>query len=484
MYNWLSITKESDYDKLARYLTEEFGGAQVIRRLRDTMTDAVRGVLIESDYTDKDYRSTYYNYYAKKGRNYRADCVRLHFFDETIEFNEATLDLRSKDERLEDHYFGYIVVRPTYYSTIGRSLLSPNIRRGARGSIIHAKYKVHLLGHRLEVSGFPSMEQHSDISVCAHVACWSVMRHYSERYPQHKELLLHDITTLARDFDPGGVAPANGLVVAEAERIFQAAGTYPLVIAQDTADLEKFYRQLIAYLESGFPLFVAVPARTHSVAAIGYAWRDDGPRKIKREQHAYDQADAIVVVDDNHLPYLPIPTNAKAPSPTDYCATDFDCFVVPLPEKVHFSAEVVDEFVGHFHTTLSQEFALPSGEDLVTRYFITTASGLRDYVRRNASQFDADLLQVVMQLRTAQFIWVVEYASKAQWQAGHIAARAILDASASPNDPLPVWFAHNAEGAIIFDRSSQATPPLILSWKPTGVPLGRMERNLRPVRAK
>ena len=55
----------------------------------------MKGVLIERNYVDKDYRSTYYNFYAKKGQWYRPDCVRLHFFDETVAFDSDALKLRS-----------------------------------------------------------------------------------------------------------------------------------------------------------------------------------------------------------------------------------------------------------------------------------------------------------------------------------------------------------------------------------------------------
>jgi hypothetical protein len=91
---------------------------------------------------------------------------------------------------------------------------------------------------------------------------------------------------------------------------------------------------------------------------------------------------------------------------------------------------------------------------------------------------------VVMRLKTAQFVWVVEYASDSQWRLGHIAARAILDATASPRDPMPVWFAHDEERAFHFDRASAEPKATAINLNRSGgAPLGRMERNLRPVRS-
>ena len=52
--------------------------------LKNNISSEVSGVLVEHDYIDKDYRSTFYNFYAKMGRPYREDCVRLHFFDKDV----------------------------------------------------------------------------------------------------------------------------------------------------------------------------------------------------------------------------------------------------------------------------------------------------------------------------------------------------------------------------------------------------------------
>jgi hypothetical protein len=162
--------------------------------------------------------------------------VRLHLFDETVSFSETTLKLTCTDspERLSDHYFGYMVVRPTGIATIGRSVVSPDVRKGASRYIITAHHKVHLLGYKLMVQGFPSMDQHIDISVCAHAACWSILRHYSERYNIYQEFLTHDITLMAHQFDPGGLIPSKGLQVSHAERVFQQAGTFPVHVTRDT----------------------------------------------------------------------------------------------------------------------------------------------------------------------------------------------------------------------------------------------------------
>ena len=86
MYHWISLSSGADLAKLETEISPEYGSARVSKKLSNGISNAVKGVLIERNYIDKDYRSTYYNFYAKKGQHYRADCVRLHFFDETVTF--------------------------------------------------------------------------------------------------------------------------------------------------------------------------------------------------------------------------------------------------------------------------------------------------------------------------------------------------------------------------------------------------------------
>ena len=87
-----------------------------------------------------------------------------------------------------------------------------------------------------------------------------------------------------------------------------------------------------------------------------------------------------------------------------------------------------------------------------------------------------------MHLDTAKFVWVVEYCSVAQWQAGHVAARAIVDATASPTDKVPIWLLHDEEVAHVFDRTSAEMNPTSIRLSRTNLgPLPRIELNLRPV---
>ena len=305
-YDWINLQSPQDYDRLVDVLDPEFDPKGIVQHLKSQVT-AAKGLLVEHGYVDKDYRSTFYNFYATKGRQYRADCVRLHFFDGTVQYDEVRTDIVCSDGRPQDHYFGYIVLRPTIVATLGRSVLSPNIRLGARGRAIQSIHKVNLLGHQLLVWGFPSMAQHVDIAVCAHVSCWAILRYYSETFPQYREYLVHDITKLVAPFDPGGLVPSLGFNVLEAERVFQAAGCFPLLVGKRNSSSDaSFFSQLLAYLESGFPLFAAMPSETHAVVIVGHNWRQPAPPPPASSSHVWTQVETLLTVDDNLLPYATV----------------------------------------------------------------------------------------------------------------------------------------------------------------------------------
>ena len=343
-YDWIDLNTPEGYDRLVEVLDQEFDPKGIARRLKTQLTKGAKGVLIEHGYVDKDYRSTFYNFYTKKGRQYRPDCVRLHFFDGTGWYDKTRLEIACTDFRPQDHYFGYIVLRPTIAATLGRSLLSPGMRLGARGRAIQSVHYVNLLGHRLPVWGFPSMAQHIDIAVCAHVSCWAILRYYSATFPQYRQYLLHDITKIAGPFDPGGLVPSLGFDVRQAERVFHEAGCFPLLVEKRyLSSDEAFFSQLLAYLESGFPLFVEIPSEAHAAVIVGHSWKRSAVLSQASSSHVWTQVETLLTVDDNLLPYATVPlhspsTQTGAPP---YTADCFNSFIVPLPDKVYYAADLI-----------------------------------------------------------------------------------------------------------------------------------------------
>jgi hypothetical protein len=305
----------------------------------------------------------------------------------------------------------------------------------------------------------------------------------------HKEFLVHDITLMAQHHDPGGLLPSRGLELSHVERVFQEAGTYPIRVARKNGGAKKdpqFYRQLTAYIESGIPLFAADHKRLHAFAVVGCNRRAPPAKPPKKERHSWDELQSLIVIDDHYLPYLSISANGANPR-SPYDAEDIDAFIVPLPDKVHYPADAVDILAASLRR-LSPMIALPATNETVVRYFITTGSAYRRFVRDHLSEFDPELVKIVMTLPFAQFLWVVEYATADEWGESHITARAIIDATASVHEPMPLWLFHGRDRAFVFNRrdgdlSYGGLQQLALKGM-QDTALSRMDQNLRTIESK
>jgi hypothetical protein len=489
MFEWLPISKAADFDRLVDLVDPtEYGLQDVVDWLRAHINDKVAGVLVEYPYIDKDYRSTFYHYYAKKGRTYSSQSARLHFFPKGWELRPNPLTLGQpaegttpEDATVSKDYLGFMILRPTRINTIGRTVLDPSVMRDVGGWIIGHRHKAHVLGHRVDTRGFPFMQQHTDIAVCAHTACWAILRHYSERYSLYREVLVHDVSRLGREFDPGGLLPSLGITAREVERIFAAVGTFPLLVMRgkdDAAAETRYYDELLAYLDSGFPLFGVQSARGHAVAVVGYrlAGKAQGDPAAYRASE-WDFVSHLLVVDDNYYPYMPVARAADAAAP--YTVDDIDGFIVPLPEKMFLPAVAAHAWASDFKSDPLPEFdelaALP---DLVVRCFVTTTASWQRFVRKHALTLNGEFVTAALELTMPQFLWVIEYATLAQRAKDEIQARVLLDATAGPYDPFPAFLVHDRKGALWIDRANNTSMQYQPFDKPTAT-LVKMANNLQ-----
>lgn len=108
MYRWLDIKSPDDLNKLIEELPDDYNPPEVVGQLKGQLSTEVKGILIEDGYVDKDYRSTYYDFYAKKGLRYSSFCVRLHFFKQGVTLT-ADRNLSVSEKNLEERYVGYMV---------------------------------------------------------------------------------------------------------------------------------------------------------------------------------------------------------------------------------------------------------------------------------------------------------------------------------------------------------------------------------------
>ncbi len=145
--------------------------ARGLNRLRAVLEGVCQCVVVERHYIDKDYRDTFLNFHSERFNTPGSRCVRLHFFEERVSESEIASD----PEWVQERYLGYSVIRPTKPNCVGRTLLSHRTRKDAGAHVSHCTERVHVLGRRLEVMGFPFISQDADATVCAQSALWMLL---------------------------------------------------------------------------------------------------------------------------------------------------------------------------------------------------------------------------------------------------------------------------------------------------------------------
>ncbi len=182
------------YDNSEGYIT--LGDFKLIR---DYLRGVAKTVVVEKGYVDADYRDTYFNFFSRKFAQYPSKTIRANFFTGKI-----SPRMRFKLDRYQDDYIGFIVLRPNRVSSIGRTILDPAKLPFVNGHVCTAEYKVHILGAELITNGFPYMSQDSDVTVCAHAACWMIFRYFSQRYTRYAEKWPYEVASLPVMFQRGG----------------------------------------------------------------------------------------------------------------------------------------------------------------------------------------------------------------------------------------------------------------------------------------
>jgi len=163
-------------------------------------------VVIEKGYVDADYRDTYFNFFSRKFAQYPSKTMRANFFTKKI-----SPRMLFKLDRYQDKYICFIVLRPNRVTSIGRTILDPRKLPFVSGHLCVSEYPVHILGAELTATGFPYMSQDTDVTVCAHAACWMIFRYFSQRYKRYAEKWPYEVSQLTKDVSTGRLVPSKGL---------------------------------------------------------------------------------------------------------------------------------------------------------------------------------------------------------------------------------------------------------------------------------
>lgn len=357
-----------------------------------------RTIVVEHDYIDRDYLEDYAAYYVRCFAPYDKKCVRLHFFGSEFTTEALTTCLSSPkpaltSEQLQNHYLGFIVIKPLPQTFIGRTCLAIYDRSGSGGRYFPAtyEYEANLYGIPLKIKRtLPFQEQDSVVAACATSALWSVFQGTGKIF-HHNIPSPAMITAAATEHLPAETRtmPNHGLSSHMMAQAIRRVGLEPYLV--EAADHYVLKSTLYAYLRSRMPLVLGVnlfdnsidptgPSEfigKHAIAIAGYSL---GLPPQPREDSGFllraARMDKIYVHDDQVGPFarmelmgkswkvrvngdikeLPaLSTSWKGHNKSnDSVVAVSDILLMPLYHKIRIPYEVVLDSVIHFDSLLAQ----------------------------------------------------------------------------------------------------------------------------------
>ena len=175
------------------------------------------------------------------------------------------------------------MIRPGETQTLGRTLISPPERSGGIGVCYGAqgRFRVSLIGHRLDVWACPYMSQDKRVLACATAAIWMATVSLAGKVEGSRVYSTAEITQMAnglhRGFGPR-VGQA-GLSVDQMERAFVEMGFDPLVLG--SANPERLRNLLFAYCDGGLPPVLVVKIKGKGLHAMTVIGRVDAPGRVR-----------------------------------------------------------------------------------------------------------------------------------------------------------------------------------------------------------
>lgn len=452
------IQLESDDDWQAFYnICEGFITGCDFQRIRAYLSGVAESVVIEKGYIDADYRDTYFNFFSRKFAQYPSKTIRANFFNGKI-----SPRMLFKLDKYQEEYIGFIVLKPNRVLTIGRTIIDPAKLPFVKGHVCTAEYPVHILGAELLARGFPYMSQDSDVTICAHAACWMIFRYFSQRYNRYAERWPYEVSQLTRDVSTGRLVPSKGLTAFQVTEMFSNFGFSPEIYIRDYHQ-GLFDQLLYMYVESGLPVVAAMHGRQHAITIIGHL--SDYNIAVSATPASSDIfLVGLIANDDNHLPYHAIRKNDPKPATgywSEIKAAEIDTFIVPLYEKIHLSAEHIVELskalLAHDAFGLNVCSGLLKHESIITRSFLTSSKSFKRVRRGDAVPFGVS--DVYCEMAMPKFIWVCEISTSDLFREGKIAGEILFDATANHRDRMAFLAIHYPDFFLLNDRDFLTDDP-------------------------
>lgn len=410
-------------------------------------------IQIEYPYFDNDYLSTYYIFYSKKSRKFPKECCRLHLWKDNL-------------------YYGYISLRPTLGDTkIGRSLLSPNLFFNtsidkSKLYLMVSNFKCHnKYGQKIFVESFPWMRQETDIAVCVHVAIWSALKYFGNKYSSYPAINMGTIIDNIPELQYRKT-PTFSLHLEQTPYIFRQLGFSPLILKRNNTAEELFKRALLAYVESGIPVVAFTKKDSHHAVTImghGNILLDDNnfdncSRNGNSELFIYSSEliNSVVINDDMFRPYHVCKASRSGfygamseHNKSSWVIDDFAYLIIPLYERMQYSYEMVEQVVDAY--IRSESFIDWENSQYIVRIYITSANSLKEEMAAS-KDINSVIKTAILEVVLPKFVWCVDISTREEYKNEKMSAKMIIDTTSNNfSDTFPFLYIHNKDFVQYYD---------------------------------
>ncbi|MBN1900638.1 hypothetical protein JW926_04845 [Candidatus Sumerlaeota bacterium] len=157
------------------------------------------------------------------------------------------------NQKIQDSYLGFIIIRPLPGSVIGRTCLRTYPPDGGRRRFpVTRTYHANLFGIKLEIESLAFQEQDQTVAACATSALWSSFQKTGMLF-QHAISSPVEITKAANEKFPlaSRGLPSHGLTAEQMAAAIRSVGLEPYLIK--TIDLNLLRSVIYAYIMGGIP---------------------------------------------------------------------------------------------------------------------------------------------------------------------------------------------------------------------------------------
>lgn len=400
-------------------------------------------LVVEKFYSDRDYKDSYYYFFASKYFNYSKYAHRIVIFSGKIpqeEFYDKNFDL-------EEKIIGTITIKPLKTGSIGKTLFNPAKLDISQSFVRTTGFQIGILGRRLTIESFPFSSQDSEYMTCAETSLWAMLQYYGTRYKEYKVALPHEIVNIIDDKHFQRVSPSSGLHYVQSSEVLKKFGFSSQIYYRFVGEKNyyspdnQFKRLFHYYIESGIPLMTGIRLKSnssetgHAVVCVGHG-KSYVDSEIETQTingiNILNSADFIkeyVYMDDNKYPFYKNNFDEFEYTNTE---TKIKYFIVPLYKRVFLDASEAEKT---FYEILNNDiFGLKNlnqkYSSIVIRIFLATA---RNYKESRFKSLSKSYI-VIDNIPLPKFIWVCEISTKELYKENKIFGEIVLDATASKHD--------------------------------------------------